>query len=88
MKEGELLPRSGDESALACPVGVLEGSGIHGPPGQVGVDGVVWPGPGVSTGHLCPGIWPFCQGRGWTGTGKANEGETGPWGSKWALTLG
>lgn len=38
----------GDESGLERPVGALEGFGIHGPPGQVGVAGVVGPGPGAA----------------------------------------
>lgn len=49
----KLLPHRGDESGLECPAGALEGSGIHSPPGQVGVGwgGVVWPGPGETVGR-------------------------------------
>lgn len=37
---------------------------------------------GISTGHICPGVWPLHGGRGWSGSGKANQGVA------WALPWG
>ena len=55
---------------LARPRRDFEERWVQAGPGQPAGAGEGW---GISTENICLGVWPLHQGRGWTGTGKANQ---------------